>query len=174
MSFEAATPSVDGKRIFAVGDQDRGELVRYDSKTRQFTADLSGISASAVSFSPNGRWVAYSTYPENILWRSRTDDSEKLQLTYKPLRAFGSNWSPDGTQILFAAEEAGQNARLYSVPVEGGAPRMISASEHDLIFPKWTPDGKSIVFEETSHYTTFIKLLDLKTKQVSTLPGSEI
>jgi len=57
-------PSRDGKKLFVVGEIDRGELVRWDSKSQQFTTFLSGISAQDVAFSKDGRWVAYASYPE--------------------------------------------------------------------------------------------------------------
>jgi Tol biopolymer transport system component/tRNA A-37 threonylcarbamoyl transferase component Bud32 len=173
MSFGAPAPSLDGKRIFAIGVQSRGELVRYDAKSGQFVSYLSGISAAGVSFSPDGQWVAYSMYPERILWRSRADGRDKLQLTYAPFEAFSPRWSPDGKQIVFAGAELGKNAGLYLVSAEGGAPQSLLTGEHDFLFPNWTTDGKSIVFEENGDYKTSIHLLDMKTRQVSTLPGSE-
>jgi eukaryotic-like serine/threonine-protein kinase len=36
LSFHAPQPSVDGKKIFVVGEQSRSELVRYDAKSGQF------------------------------------------------------------------------------------------------------------------------------------------
>jgi Tol biopolymer transport system component len=83
MNFEAPQPSADGKKIFAVGDQLRGELSRYDTKSGQFVPYLEGISARDVSFSSDGQWVAYVTYPDSALWRSRIDGTRKLQLTSK-------------------------------------------------------------------------------------------
>jgi len=46
LSFYSPQPSVDGKKIFAVGEQQRSELVRYDAKSGQFVPHLGGISAS--------------------------------------------------------------------------------------------------------------------------------
>ena len=43
----------------------------------RFTPFLSGISAEDVVFSKDGQWVAYVSYPEGILWRSKLDGSEK-------------------------------------------------------------------------------------------------
>ena len=59
----------------------RGELVRYDSASHQFTPYLSGMSAMGVNFSRDGKWVTYVAYPEGTLWRSKVDGSERLQLT---------------------------------------------------------------------------------------------
>ena len=63
----------------------RGELVRYDMKSHQFVPFLSGISAISPTFSKDGQWVAYTSYPDHTLWRSRSDGTERRQLTYPPM-----------------------------------------------------------------------------------------
>ena len=80
-------PSKDGKKLFVVGRTYRGELERGESKSGRFTPFLSGISAEDVVFSKDGQWVAYVSYPEGILWRSKPDGSEKIQLSSPPLFA---------------------------------------------------------------------------------------
>jgi eukaryotic-like serine/threonine-protein kinase len=86
LEFTSALPSADGKKFFVVGQQLRGELVHYDNRAGQFVPYLSGISASHLDVSRDGLWVAYVSYPEHTLWRSRVDGSERLQLTYPPMR----------------------------------------------------------------------------------------
>jgi eukaryotic-like serine/threonine-protein kinase len=81
MSFFGAAVSPDGKKMFVDGTQGRAELVRYDSKARQFIPYFSGISAGELDFTRDGKWVTYIVYPEGTLWRSRADGSERLQLT---------------------------------------------------------------------------------------------
>ena len=75
-------PSPDGKKLFVITARLRGELVRYDSPSHQFTPHLSGISATGVNFSRDGRWVTYVAYPDGTLWRSKVDSSERIQLTF--------------------------------------------------------------------------------------------
>ena len=175
MSFESPQPSLDGKRIFAIGYEPRGELVRFDAKSGQFLPYLGGVSAAHVSFSADGQWVAYAMYPEPILWRSRIDGSEKLQLTRPPFFAFLPSWSADGKKILFVGTEPGKRVSAYTVAAEGGAPQQVYVSpEYDVFFPQWTPDGKSIVFEKSQDFVkSDIELLDLQTGKASMLPGSE-
>jgi len=84
MNTWATLPSKDSKRLFVVGSKPRGELVQCDSKSRQFVPYLSGISADELAFSKDGEWVACVTFPEGVLWRSRTDGSERLQLSFPP------------------------------------------------------------------------------------------
>ena len=101
MSLHSAVPSKDGKKLFVVGRTYRGVLTRCDLKSGQFLPFLNGISAEYVAFSKNGQWVAYVSYPEGTLWKSKADGSERVQLTFPPLRAVLPRWSPDGQTIIF-------------------------------------------------------------------------
>lgn len=56
MNANAPLPSRDGKKIFFVGELRRGELVRYNTQSKDFVPYLSGISAELVSFSPGGQY----------------------------------------------------------------------------------------------------------------------
>jgi hypothetical protein len=38
-------------------------------------------------FSKDGQWVAYASFPDGTLWKSRADGSQRLQLSYPPLTA---------------------------------------------------------------------------------------
>src|ERR1039457_2345150 len=97
LAYTEPTPSRDGKQIFAIGTKRRGELVHFDIKSHQFVPFLSGISATDPTFSDDGQWVAYTTYPEHTLWRSRSDGSERTQLTYPPMQVTYPSISPNGS-----------------------------------------------------------------------------
>jgi len=115
-------PSKDGKKLFVGGRTYRGELVHYDTKVGRFSPFFSGISAEFVGFSKDGQWIAYVAYPEGALWRSKADGSERLQLTYSPLRPVLPRWSPDGKEIVFYSFVSGKGGRIFVVSAEGGTP----------------------------------------------------
>ena len=170
-------PSKDGKKIFARGVILRGELVRFDAQSRQLQPFLSGISAEFVTFSPDGKSLAYVTFPEGILWRANRDGSNPIQLTDPPIYPNLLRWSPDGRQILFTASNSEGQMKLYTLPSEGGKPQMLLPSDHRVQFdPNWSPDGRKIVFSVTETVTTGPKwslcILDLANGQVTDVPKS--
>jgi Tol biopolymer transport system component/DNA-binding winged helix-turn-helix (wHTH) protein len=171
MNFHAPVPTADSSRIFVIGEQQRGELIRYDATSRQFVSHLSGLSAEGLNFSADGEWISYFTYPEGDLWRSKVDGSERLQLSFPPLRARNPRWSPDGKQIVFTALLPGKPWKLHLVSKDGGSPQQLMPEEREESNPGWSPDGNSLVFDARTPGMRAIYLLDLRKNQVSPLPG---
>ena len=173
MLFGAMTPSPDGKKLYVDGFQVRGELIRYDAQRHEFVPFLSGIGATNVSFSRDGKWVAYVSYPEGTLWRSRVDGSDRLQLTNPPVFAALPRWSPDGTQIAFMDIQRGRPWKILLISAQGGAAQEMLTENLPESDPGWSPDGKQMVFGRWSEEISTIQLLDLNSKQVSIIPGSQ-
>ena len=79
-----------------------------------------------LEFSRDGQWVTYISFPEGTLWRSKSDGSERLQLTFLPMRASVPRWSPDNTQIAFSAYLPGTTTpNIYLISSKGGTPQQI-------------------------------------------------
>jgi Tol biopolymer transport system component len=178
VNFSYPIASKDGRRLFVHGNLSRGELVRYDARSGQFLPYMSGLSAEFLDFSPDGQWVAYVTYPEGALWRSRADGTERLQLTSLPMQAALPRWSPDGGRILFAANAPGRPWKTYLVSAEGGAPQPLVPGERNELDANWSPDGKQIVFgysltETAASGASGLYVLDIATNQIAKLPGSD-
>ena len=167
-------PSKDGSKIFAVGLSPRGELSRFDSKTKQFQPFLGGISAQGVSYSKDGKSIAYVSYPEGILWKANRDGSNPVQLTDPPLQAFMPRWSPDGKQISFAGDYPGPNGAFYLVSPDGGSPRKFLAQDQHLDgFLTWSPDGHQMAGTSTNADGKFVLvILNLDTRLDTIIPGS--
>jgi Tol biopolymer transport system component/DNA-binding winged helix-turn-helix (wHTH) protein len=173
LDFQFPLPAKDKDEVFAVGSAYRAEVVRYDKKRDEFVPYLSGISADGLAFSADGKWVAYTSYPDGVLWRSRVDGSEKIQLTFPPMAAAMPRWSPDGTQIAFNATLPGKIWNIYVVSSAGGSAEHLLPSPQGQLDVDWSPDGKSLVFGTTLDPTGSIYILDLSSRHVSTLPDSK-
>ena len=173
--FEFQWPVVgkDEKEIFALAVNGRAEVVRYDSVSHEFAPYFDGISAEGLAFSPDRQWVAYTSFPDGTLWRSRVDGSERLQLSSPPMRVFMPRWSPDGTQIAFnAILPAPATWTMYVISSAGGSAERILPSKQSQLDVGWSPDGKSVIFGTAFEPNGGIHILDLKSRSVSSLPGS--
>jgi serine/threonine protein kinase/Tol biopolymer transport system component len=177
--FSNPTPSVDGKKLFVIGQQRRFDLIGLDSKSQQFSVYLPGVSAGEADIQRNGEWITYVVHPELTLWRSKMDGSSRTQLTYAPMQAHMPRWSPDGTQIAFMASRPGRPWKIFVTPAEGGTPKEVTSGDRNQGDPTWMPKGDSIVFagmpwlEYEAVSGPNIHLVDLKTTQISDVPGSE-
>ena len=167
-------PSKDGKKLFVIGQTKRGELTRYESPSGQLSPYLRGISAEFLDFSKDGQWVVYVSYPTGLLWRSKVDGSERLQLTSSSYSLM-PRWSPDGKRIVFYNMPEGRPSRIYEVSAEGGSRRpLMPEDSSQQVDPGWSPDGNKIVFSGSGgDSASTIRILNLTTQRVSTLAGSQ-
>ena len=178
--FNGPLPSRDGKRLYAAGLTLRGEPVRYDSQKESFVPLLPGVSADCAVLSRDGAWIAYVTFPEGALWRSRADRSERVRLTDPSPRSAVvlPRWSPDGTRVLYSLLEAGQLPMAYIVSSAGGRPEALPVPGAAIADPNWSPDGRKICYAgdhgaNPPHGAPNIHVLDLPARQVTDIPGSE-
>ena len=177
--WDRPIPSQDGKKIFASGRTKRGELVRFDTVSRQFQPILAGISAEFVTFSNDGKSVAYVSYPEGVLWRASADGSNPMQLTEPPEYPKSLRWSPDGSQITFVDRTTQGVDGIYVVASDGSAKpwRLLPDDRQAETDPSWSPDGRKIVFSTSPNVgasaKSDLRILDLASGKVVAVPASD-
>ena len=175
MSFGNASVSRNDKKMWAIGVQPVGEIVKYDVAAKKFIPVIPGVSATDLAFSPDGNWVTYVTVPEGILWRSRADGTDRLQLTSGPGRSALPVWSPDGKQIALVSMQPGQSWKLFLVPAAGGTAREVLTESGSQMDANWSTDGARLMFGDLRQDGggLNIRVLDLKTGKIEKIPGSE-
>jgi Tol biopolymer transport system component len=163
-----ATPSHDSAGLFIVGQVAQGAMQVFDPAQKRFVPFLGGLAASAFVISPDKKWMVYVDYPLHHLWKSKLDGSERLQLT--DFDSFMPRWSPDSKSIVFSDWQ-----QLYLISADGGTAEKLIPNPNKEVWPAWWPDGKSIAFNDYPVPGQFvgIKILDLATRKVSVMPGSE-
>lgn len=134
-------------------------------------------SAEELAVSPDGTFAVlaraevfhqFRVYTD--LWRYdlRTGESTRIS---KGLRARGPDLSPDGTQVAVAINQGAGQMALALVSITGGAPRIVYTAERDdqVYTPRFSPDGKLLVFSEHHGPWRDLRLLDLSTGAVREL-----
>jgi Tol biopolymer transport system component len=175
MSFGSASASRDNTKIWAIGVQPTVEVVKYEPGKKKFVPVIKGLSATDVDYSKDGKWITYVNIPDATLWRSRADGSDRLQLTSGAERTALPRWSPDGKQIAFVSMKPGESWKLWLLGANGGTPKPVVEENGSQIDANWSADGSKLMFGDFNHDANglSIRILDFKTGQVTTVPGSE-
>jgi Tol biopolymer transport system component/DNA-binding winged helix-turn-helix (wHTH) protein len=175
INWNAPVPGKGMNRIFSAGETARVELYRFDPKTKQLQPFLGGISAQDVSFSRDGQFVAYVSFPDDILWKANRDGSNPVQLSTAAMHPANPRWSPDGSKILFGDYEERDSNRIYLVSSQGAVPERLPAYRGNQDDPTWSADGRKIVFASSGAdgKENNLAVLDLATGQATPVPGSD-
>jgi Tol biopolymer transport system component/DNA-binding winged helix-turn-helix (wHTH) protein len=174
LDFLGPSISPDGKRLFAIGQQKRGELMRYDHASGRFVSWLPTVSAEGLAFSKDGSRMVWCSYPEAELWLSRPDGTERVRLTPPGMFTALPRWSSDEGRILFTGSEANQPVKAYVVSAGGGKPETVVPGAGPEFDAGWSPDGRWMVYADsiTAEHNS-LHMVDLARKEVFSVPGSE-
>ena len=117
------------------------------------------------AWSPDGKWIACT-------WRGcvtvmASDGGSVRQITKGPAD-LAPSWSPDGRQLFFLSVKAGE-LQVWSVPVEGGSPILLTDERHLSGYaPQWIPRRDLLLFVAGGK----IRTLDIKSGTLGTIPFS--
>ncbi|MGA2170845.1 MAG: protein kinase [Terracidiphilus sp.] len=170
-------PSKDGRRVFFIGTMLRGELERYDPKTKSMQPFLPGVSGQFLTFTRDGQHIAWVSYPEGMLWYARSDGTEARQLTFAPIQAALPRFSPDGTEIAFCGRNPGSHYQIDVLPVDGGQPEALTSGDSDAWEPTWSPAGDALAYgprwADATTGKTSLHIVNLRSRQITEVPDSK-
>ena len=127
------------------------------------------------SWSPDGHRLAFVSTRTRNIWEIYMMDiaSGKVEQLTDSTKVDGyatsPSWSPDGKHIAYELAMAGKGRDIYIMNADGKNARPLSnrkeqlARENSLILryaPRWSPDGKRILYIETEHGPDFKPVSD--------------
>jgi len=174
-------PSRDGKRTFAtVSLPSRGELVHFDAATGQFAPDpqMPGLSAAQLAFSPDGKKVAYVTYPESSIWTMSVDGSNRRPLVSGSMHGALPKWSADGRRIAFMGwNNYNSPTKIRVVSADGAQPQEPVQRPGWQGGPNWASEANELIFGDNGPdfpipASCSLHVFDFRTGKSTDLPGT--
>ena len=127
------------------------------------------------------RLIAFTRYDENLtsniyVMNSDGSDERKLPQVGSNVEIYGTNWSPDGNQIVFAIEPIPETPEFLiadsslAIMNVGDFLQGTGSTDHTHLprasdrvndWPKWSPDGSQILFSAMSGRHRDIFVIDV-------------
>ena len=186
--FEFYSPmdwSQDGRWLAVVVQRpDRtGQLAIVGVQDGSFRAlkDGSGRGPSKVLFSPDGKFLAYDlphsdTELERDVFVLAVDGSGEQRVVQHPAYDKVMGWTPDGSQLLFTSDRAGEFG-LWALPMSGGrsagAPRMLKPGVGAVMSQGLTSAGILHVVKDAGTDGLHIAPVDLTSGRLTGAPVLE-
>ena len=134
--------------------------------------------------SPDGKWIAFTSNRSGTasVYVVSIDGGQPKRLTWHPNGSGVRGWTNDGKSVLYvSSRETAPRPynRLWTVPVKGGAPSLVSAQWG--FSGSYSPNGKQIAIDKMSRWdgewrayrggqNTPLIILDTKTSAETLLP----
>ena len=148
-SFNDNRPSFspDGTKIVFESDREvQSQLFwMYTDGSSQTRITDGTASDCCASWSPDGNKIAFSEAGD--VYSINVNGSGKTNLTHLVSASVvtGPDWSPDGTQIVFASNHEG-DYEIYRMQADGSNIIPLTDNTSEDMEPRWSPDGSKIAF----------------------------
>lgn len=104
----------------------------------------------APRFSPDGRLVAAARQRlgalSEVVVLDAVTGATQMVAGAASARIVTPTWAPDGQRVIAAADYGESPFDLFEYPIDGSAPRRLTATTGGATWPDVSPDGRSIVF----------------------------
>lgn len=140
----------------------------YVRKQRDFdwTTPRRALGIVAPAVSPDGRRVAFAALGD--IW-VMNNGGQPARVTNDRFLDSHPAWSPDGTQLVFSSDRAG-NTDLWIRDLTTGSDRRLTNGPTSDMTPAWSPDGTRVAFVAIGGlFTGDVRAVNLRTGDLRTV-----
>jgi dipeptidyl aminopeptidase/acylaminoacyl peptidase len=124
---------------------------------REIQLTKHGARINAFSWSPDGRWIAFSgdRFGNYDVWKVSVPGGEEYRLTSEDLYEVFPSWTPDSKRILYVRlDPRWMNHDVIEITADGASPRTV-LQDFDFFdygaggefgYPDVSPDGSTVLF----------------------------
>jgi Tol biopolymer transport system component/DNA-binding winged helix-turn-helix (wHTH) protein len=160
--------SVNGTLAYLTDGFQRIEsrLVLKDATGERLPFKIESRSYTAVRFSPDGRKLAFVIRsPDPDIWMYDLDRNNLRRLSFETGEDESPVWSPGGQRIAYVSNTRRQ---VRSIEITGSGQEQVLTTVHGHVHLKsWSPDGKTIAFEQLTDERWEIRILQLDETPIS-------
>jgi Tol biopolymer transport system component len=113
------------------------------------------------SWSPDGKQLLFESTRDGkySLYTVRLDGTGLQRLTVDTVNNETASWSPDGKEIAFSSDRDG-HSDIYVMHADGSGVRRLHRSDSGTFYnPRFSPDGRQIVFQGRFVRASIVELL---------------
>ena len=135
-------------------------IVRSDGSDRRPLIQ-SESNETTPAFSPSGKQMAFTSDLDgdeeiwiltNVMEVMESAEPQLFQLTHNDYPDTNPAWAPDETRLAFCANRFG-NWDVFEIYIDGSGEKRLTDQFADETFPKYSPDGKRILYLSNSSGT---------------------
>ncbi len=131
-------------------DEELGWIDGFDFPVQQLTIDPAEDMGGR--WSPDGSSIAFIRGKGNLMVMDSEGKNARTVLEHWSPSDF--SWSPDGRWFAYSTVDAHYNAEVWVIPSDGGQAYNVSRHPDDDVQPRWSPDGRRLLWISKRHADT--------------------